>query len=177
MLLCDPEKVRTRAADLIKTGREFLEASWSVAAVGADAPIDVEQLGGSGFAELDDVRAAAARSGHPWWTLSQLSDESAVELDIRAAPSARGHQHDIDEHLRDAARARLDRRVRRASSRPGPEPRIASWSGWPNPTPRPRCWSRERRPNRGVVGVLKGPLHDGVVIPGRRPGRHHRRPT
>src|SRR6201996_4492062 len=96
VLLCDPEKVLTRAADLIKTGREFLEASWSVAALGTDAPVDVEQLGGSGFAELDDVQAAADRSGHPWWTLSQLSDESAVELDIRAAPSARGHQHDIE---------------------------------------------------------------------------------
>src|ERR1700739_4144344 len=96
VLVCDPEKVRTRAADLIKTGREFLEASWSIAAMGTDAPVDVEQLGGSGFAELGDVQAAATRSGHPWWTLSQLSDESAVELEIRAAPSARGHQHDID---------------------------------------------------------------------------------
>ena len=35
VLVCDPEKVRTRAADLIKTGREFLEASWSVAAMGS----------------------------------------------------------------------------------------------------------------------------------------------
>lgn len=34
VLVCDPEKVRTRAADLIRTGREFLEASWSVAALG-----------------------------------------------------------------------------------------------------------------------------------------------
>src|SRR5246127_880752 len=99
VLMCDPEKVRSRAADLIKTGREFLEASRSVAAMGSDgdhAPVDVEQLGGSGFAELDEVLATAARSGHPWWTLSQLSDESAVVLDIRAAPSARGHQQDID---------------------------------------------------------------------------------
>ena len=62
MLVCDPEKVRTRAADLIKTGREFLEASWSVAAIGGDAPIDVEQLGGSGFRDLDDVRAPAPPS-------------------------------------------------------------------------------------------------------------------
>src|SRR5271166_5507219 len=97
VLVCDPEKVRTRAADLIKTGREFLEASWSVAALGRDSPIDVEQLGGSGFRELDEVRAATRDSGHPWWTLSQLSDESAIELDIRSAPSARGHQRDIDE--------------------------------------------------------------------------------
>src|SRR5205085_2788987 len=48
VLVCDPEKIRTRAADLIKTGREFLEASWSVAAVGGGAPVDIEQLGGSG---------------------------------------------------------------------------------------------------------------------------------
>src|SRR6478736_3425130 len=84
LLVCDPEKVRTRAADLIKTGREFLEASWSVAAVGGDAPIDYEQLGGSGFRELDDVRSAARADGYPWWTLSQLGDGTAVELDVRA---------------------------------------------------------------------------------------------
>src|SRR6478752_3416293 len=55
LLVCDPEKVRTRAADLIKTGREFLEASWSTAAVGGDAPIDLEALGASGYLDLDDV--------------------------------------------------------------------------------------------------------------------------
>ena len=49
VLLCDPEKVRTRAADLIKTGREFLEASWSVAALGTDAPVDVEAAGRVGI--------------------------------------------------------------------------------------------------------------------------------
>ena len=56
LLICDPEKIRTRAADLIKTGREFLEASWSTAAVGGDAPIDLEELGASGYLGLDDVR-------------------------------------------------------------------------------------------------------------------------
>src|SRR5215218_3820375 len=89
VLICDPEKVRTRAADLIKTGREFLEASWSTAAVGGDVPIDIEALGASGFVELDDARTAAREGGHPWWTLSQLSDEAALELNIRPAPSAR----------------------------------------------------------------------------------------
>src|SRR5699024_8888486 len=88
VLVCDPEKVRTRAGDLIATGREFLEASWSVAALGADAPIDVEQLGGSGFAELAEVSAAAEAGGHRWWTLNQLHDPDATELDVRAAPTA-----------------------------------------------------------------------------------------
>ncbi|WP_261862363.1 hypothetical protein, partial [Mycobacterium montefiorense] len=72
--------------------REFLEASWSVAAVGGDAPIDIEQLGGSGFRDFVEVRESAAAGGHPWWTLSQLANESAQELDIRPAPSARSQQ-------------------------------------------------------------------------------------
>ena len=62
LLVCDPEKVRTRAADLIKTGREFLEASWSVAAIGGDAPIDLEQLGGVG---LPRARRRAGRGRAP----------------------------------------------------------------------------------------------------------------
>lgn len=113
MLVCDPEKVRTRAADLITTGREFLEASWSVAALGADAPIDVEQLGGSGFVDLAEVIAAAEAGGHPWWTLSQLHDPDAVELDVRAAPTARDRQGGLTGArvaVRDAARPHRDRR-------------------------------------------------------------------
>ncbi|CAM2864531.1 transcription-repair coupling factor [Mycobacterium intermedium] len=165
VLVCDPEKVRTRAADLIKTGREFLEASWSVAAIGGGAPVDIEQLGGSGFAELDEVRAAAARGNHPWWTLSQLSDESAIELDVRAAPSARGHQRDIDEifamlraHVAGGAygvvvapgAGTAHRVVERLAESDTPAGLLESGA----------------KPKPGVVGVLKGPLHEGVVIPG-----------
>ena len=54
-------------------------------------------MGASGFVELDDARAAARDGGHPWWTLSQLSDESALEIDIRPAPSARGQQSNVTE--------------------------------------------------------------------------------
>ena len=91
LLVCDPEKVRARAADLIKTGREFLEASWSVAAVGAgsDRHRGAWRLG---LQDLDDVRDVAKAGGHPWWTLSQLGDEGAVELDVRLAPSARDNR-------------------------------------------------------------------------------------
>jgi transcription-repair coupling factor (superfamily II helicase) len=165
VLLCDPEKVRTRAADLIKTGSEFLEASWSVAALGTDAPVDLAQFGGSGFAELDDVRAAAARAGHPWWTLSQLSDESAVELDVRAAPSARGHQLDID-NIFAMLRAHVTTGGYAAMVAPGTGTahrvveRLAE-SDTPAAMLEPGA-----APKQGVVGVLKGPLHDGVVVPG-----------
>jgi len=126
-------------------------------------------LGGSGFAELDDVRAAAAGSGHPWWTLSQLSDESAVELDIRAAPSARGHQQDIDSifamlraHVATGGYAAVvapgtgtaHRVVERLAESDTPAAML-------EPGAAPKAGLKP-----GVVGVLKGPLRDGVVVAG-----------
>ena len=38
VLLCDPERIRTRAHDLVRTSQEFLEASWATAASGGAAP-------------------------------------------------------------------------------------------------------------------------------------------
>ncbi len=177
VLLCDPEKVRTRAADLIKTGREFLEASWSVAAMGGDsAPIDIEQLGGSGFVELDDVHAAALRSGHPWWTLSQLSDESAVELDIRAAPSARGGQSafgDI-EAIFAMLRAHVSTGGYAAVVAPGTGTAHRVVERLAESDTAAVMLEPGEAPRAGVVGVLKGPLHDGVVRGGRQAGGDHR---
>ncbi len=169
VLVCDPEKVRTRAADLIKTGREFLDASWSVAAVGGDSPIDIEQLGGSGFRELNEVQAAARQSGHRWWTLSQLSDESAIELDIRGAPSTRGHQRDIDE---------VFAMLRAHVSTGGVAAVVAPGAGTAHRVVEQLAESETpatllepgTAPKPGVVGVLKGPLHDGVIIGGSEVG-------
>ena len=165
VLVCDPEKVRTRAADLIKTGREFLEASWSVAAMGADAPIDLEQLGGSGFREFSDVRSAATEGGHPWWTLSQLGNPAALELDIRPAPSARGQQNSLDEMFA-MLRAHVMTGGLAAVVAPGTGTahRVVEQLG-ESDTPAAML-EPGAAPQPGVVGVLKGPLHDGAVLPG-----------
>jgi transcription-repair coupling factor (superfamily II helicase) len=77
VLICDPELVRGRAIDLVKTSEEFLHASWAAAAGGGQAPID---LGASSYKPLADVRAAALARGLAWWTLSPFS----------AGPSAGG---------------------------------------------------------------------------------------
>ena len=165
VLICDPEKVRTRAADLIKTGREFLEASWSTAAVGGDAPIDLEAMGASGFIELDDARTAARDGDHPWWTLSQLSNQSAVELDIRPAPSARGSQANVEEIFA-MLRAHCATGGYAAVVTPGAgtAQRVVEQlaeTDTPATLLEPGVALKD-----GVVGVLKGPLHDGVVIGG-----------
>src|SRR5277367_1785600 len=175
VLVCDPEKVRTRAADLIKTGREFLDASWSTAAIGgagSTAPIDVEQLGGSGFRELDEVQDVARQSGHPWWTLSQLSDEAAIELDIRAAPSARDRQSAV------ASVEAIFAMLRAHVATGGAAAVVAPGTGTAHRVVEQLAESETAatmlesgaEPKPGVVGVLKGPLHDGVIIGGSEAG-------
>ncbi|MBJ8344009.1 transcription-repair coupling factor [Antrihabitans sp. YC2-6] len=107
VLLCDPEKIRTRAADLVRTGQEFLEASWTAASIGGAAPIDTSNmkmtdgsavdLAASGYRTLRAVRDSAEKVGHPWWTISPLSSGSAdlTTLDIQAAPTARGSDAEL----------------------------------------------------------------------------------
>jgi len=70
VLICDPELVRGRAIELVKTSEEFLHASWAAAAGGGRAPID---LGASAYQPLARVRAAALGRGMAWWTLSPFS--------------------------------------------------------------------------------------------------------
>ena len=167
LLVCDPEKVRTRARDLIKTGREFLEASWSTAAIGGDAPIDIERLGASGYLDLDDVRAAATGGGHPWWTLSQLGDGTATTLDIRPAPSARGQRHNIEDIFA-MLRAHVTTGGHAAIVAPGTGTahRVVEQLGEADVPA--TCLEPGEAPRPGAVGVLRGPLHDGVILPRSR---------
>ena len=82
ILACDPERIRARAADLVRTSREFLEASWVNAAAGGQAPVD---LGASAFQSITQVRAAADNLRLPWWTITPF-DGSAPD----ASPAAEG---------------------------------------------------------------------------------------
>jgi transcription-repair coupling factor (superfamily II helicase) len=86
ILISDPELVRGRAIELVKTSEEFLHASWAAAAGGGRAPID---LGASAYQPLAEVRAAALARGMAWWTLSPFSagpvDDSVTE-DGRVEP-------------------------------------------------------------------------------------------
>jgi transcription-repair coupling factor (superfamily II helicase) len=92
VLVCDPERVRTRAHDLVATSQEFLEASWATAATGGTAPVD---LGSAAYKSLVEVREHATAHGHPWWTVSpftadeDLEDDSVV-LAARAPQAYRG---------------------------------------------------------------------------------------
>ena len=85
VMVCDPERVRTRAADLVRTSEEFLAASWAVAAGGGKAPVD---LAAASLHTIDEARADAAALGLPWWGITQLGAE--ITSAFEAAPSFAG---------------------------------------------------------------------------------------
>ena len=83
VLISDPELVRGRAIELVKTSEEFLHASWAAAAGGGKAPID---LGASAYQPLAEVRAASLARGMAWWTLSPFSAGPMERLATQDGP-------------------------------------------------------------------------------------------
>ena len=88
VLVLDPERVRTRAHDLVATSEEFLGASWAAAASGGTAPID---LGAASLRGIGEVRTEVLEQGQAWWGISPFgldvdSDESGFETLAERAP-------------------------------------------------------------------------------------------
>ncbi|WP_416062981.1 transcription-repair coupling factor [Rhodococcus indonesiensis] len=172
VLLCDPEKVRTRAADLMRTGQEFLEASWTAASLGGAAPLDTANMKGvdlaaSAYRPLTGVRETAEAAGRPWWTLSPLASgaDTEVVLDVQSAPEVRGSEElltmlfaNLRAHVTTGGRAAIvvagagtgQRVLERLQENDVPAARLDPGA----------------EPVRGTVGVLCGALHDGLVLPG-----------
>ncbi|MFI7588711.1 transcription-repair coupling factor [Spongisporangium articulatum] len=114
VVLCDPERVRARAHDLVETSREFLEASWAGAAAGAAVPVDLESvLGTASFWSLAQVREHALTHGVPWWSVSPFgADEELAQFtegddDARVfTPTARepeAYRGDTERAVKDVA--------------------------------------------------------------------------
>ena len=127
VLLADPERIRTRSADLVRTGQEFLEASWLAAASvpsragdtavrnGGSAPIDVGamsmraplELRASAYRDLTGVLEHAAATGRPVITLSPLLSGRDGAL----APAV----HEVESYRGDTDRAIVDLRAHAAA--------------------------------------------------------------
>ncbi|HEX6528072.1 MAG TPA: transcription-repair coupling factor [Streptosporangiaceae bacterium] len=110
VLVCDPERVRARAGELLSTSREFLEASWVNAAAGGEAPID---LGAAAFQPIDAVRSAAADKNVPWWSIAPFgvtddetqgfgsADHSTFGISAYLPPAYRGDTARMITDIRD----------------------------------------------------------------------------
>ncbi|MFD5188846.1 transcription-repair coupling factor [Streptomyces sp. NPDC058357] len=109
-LVCDPERVRTRAADLVATSQEFLQASWAATAGGGEAPIDVDAASLWGIA---DVRDRARDLEMMWWSVSPFAAGEADEADAGADTLKLG-MHAPEAYRGDTARAFADTKGRLA---------------------------------------------------------------
>ena len=106
MLVCDPERVHTRAHDLVETSQEFLGASWAAAAGGGRAPID---LGAAAYRTLGEVRGHAIGRGLPWWGLSPHgTDEELVGDENGGVQSRTVSARPADSYRGDTQRAVAD---------------------------------------------------------------------
>jgi transcription-repair coupling factor (superfamily II helicase) len=95
VLACDPERIRARAEELVRTSREFLEASWVNAAAGGEAPVD---LGSAAFQPIARIRAAAAALGLTWWTIAPFGVTEADEQGLDESTAISVTQTATEEH-------------------------------------------------------------------------------
>ncbi|MFJ8626919.1 transcription-repair coupling factor [Kitasatospora sp. NPDC093550] len=163
-VVCDPERVRTRAADLVATSQEFLHASWVAAAAGGDRPIDLEAIdvSAASLRSLAEVREHADEIGLPWWSVSPFAtSESTVDgiLEFDANTLTLG-MHAVEAYRGDTARAIADAKERLAADwrvvmvteGHGPASRLAEVLG------------NEGIPARLVADLAEAPTRDVVYV-------------
>jgi transcription-repair coupling factor (superfamily II helicase) len=77
IVLIDQARIKSRALDLVETNKEFLEASWSNAAMGGNAPQTLTtELSGGGYFNLEELHVKANR----WSSIDPYaSDVEALE--------------------------------------------------------------------------------------------------
>ncbi|GAA2654943.1 transcription-repair coupling factor [Streptomyces vastus] len=102
-VVCDPERVRTRASDLVATSQEFLQASWAATAGGGEAPIDV---GAASLWSIADVRDRARELGMMWWSVSPFAADESI--DDTNGDSLKLGMHAPEAYRGDTARALAD---------------------------------------------------------------------
>ncbi|PPK97233.1 transcription-repair coupling factor (superfamily II helicase) [Kineococcus xinjiangensis] len=107
VVLAEPEKVRSRAHDLVATGKEFLEAAWANAAAGNEVPLD---LGAASFWTMAEVRGHAESRGVPWWSVTTLTADAELR-DLEDVRILRVGARDVASYRGETERALADLRA------------------------------------------------------------------
>ncbi|WP_445395194.1 transcription-repair coupling factor [Streptomyces sp. LE64] len=171
-VVCDPERVRTRAVDLVATSQEFLQASWAASAGGGEAPIDV---GAASLRSISEVRERARELGLMWWSVSPFAADETASL--AEADTLKLGMHAPETYRGDTARALADTkgwlaegwRTVYVTEAHGPAARtveVLGGEGIPA-----RLSSLDRTPDGGaalapsVVHVARGSIEYGFVDP------------
>ena len=177
VLVLDPERVRTRAHDLVATSEEFLGASWAAAAGGGTAPID---LGAASYRSIADVREHTIGQAKTWWSMSPFglgdtAELAELDVDVRLgavesrtikAQPAESYRGDLDRAVADV-RAWLGDgyRVVVVHQGHGPAQRMVEVLGEHDV---PARLAEDGLSTPGVVTVSTGCLAHGFVDPDLR---------
>lgn len=166
VVVCNPELVRGRSDDLVRTSEEFRSTSWMAAAEGGKVPID---LGGAAFRSLGDVRQQAMGRGMGWWTMSQFSAGNPdTETRRIEASEVEGWRGDAEAALRDIAGAiDEDWSVVLVAEGMGMVKRMAELLGDRDITRRAVKALRGKIPPH-VATLVPGQLREGFRMPGVR---------
>ena len=82
VVVIDQPRIKSRAADLVATNQEFLEASWSNAAFGTSAPIDLTGvIATGGYSTFDEVQSKIKTANLKLWSVNpytQNPDDLAI---------------------------------------------------------------------------------------------------
>ena len=154
-----PERVATRAKDLRETNREFLDAAWSAATAGAEAPIDLSSGDYLSVRELQD-----AKGERPWWTLSPFGgdDGETLRLEGEAVPNFAGNSDAAVRHVLD--RLQDGWSVVMAANGPGLIERAVQVLAEHGAAGRPVESLPEDDLERGVCYLVQSPLTSGVEL-------------
>ncbi len=162
VLLLDPERVRTRAHDLVATSEEFLGASWAAAASGGQAPID---LGAASLRSLGDVRTLVLDRGQAWWGVSPFGIDADTEEDtsrVVDAQPAESYRGDVETAVADIrAQLQAGRTVVTVHEGHGGAQRMAELLAEHDV---PARLATEVEESAGVVLVTQGCLDHGLVL-------------
>ncbi|MGN6720997.1 MAG: transcription-repair coupling factor, partial [Marmoricola sp.] len=171
VLVLDPERVRTRAHDLVATSEEFLAASWAAAASGGESPID---LGAASLKELDVVEEDVLSQGKAWWGIGpfgldgpEIEDGAEVEEaegrhETAAITAVEPYRGDIEKAVADLREHLHLRPVVVVHPGEGPAHRMVEVLG-EHDVPARFVDSIEEAPDRNVVTVVRGSLAQGLI--------------
>ena len=172
VVVLDPERVRSRAHDLVATSEEFLAAAWANAASGGKVPVDLG-LDRASYTSFAATRARALTTGVPWWSMTSftadadLADDrgdSTVVLSV-GAREVEGYGGDVPRALEDLRGMALDGwRVVATTAGPGSADRLTEVLSGAD-VPARRAPTVEEAVPASVVQVTTASLGHGFVAP------------
>jgi transcription-repair coupling factor (superfamily II helicase) len=173
VLVVDPERVRSRAHDLVATSEEFLAAAWANAASGGKVPVDLG-LDRASYTSWAATRAHALTTGIPWWTLtaftadSELAEQRAEGSEVLSvdARAVEGYAGDVPRALEDLRGLVSDGwRLVATTEGHGSADRLAEVLAGAD-VPARRAEAVEELPPPSVVLVTTASAGSGFVAPG-----------